>query len=461
MARTKARLGVAALLALGLAAVAGSRALRAQEPAAPAPRARGRVLLVSLDGLRPEVYLEPGFATPNLRALAARGISARRVDGVFPTLTYPAHATLATGCRPARHGIVSNTVFDPRDGGKRWYWEASHLLAPALWDAERAAGGRTAAVRWPTTVGARAIDWNIPEAFDADPAGDHLAALRAATTPGLLEAVWPKLPEDPRDDAALDAGATEATARIIERDRPELVLLHLIQADAAQHRFGRDDPHVAQAFAALDSHLGRLLRALETAGVASATNVVVTGDHGFRDLHTRVRPNVLLREAGLVTLAGEKVQEWSAFAHASGGSAAVYLRSPGDRASADRALAALRAAADGRYRGLFTVVDRETLDREGAFPGALCALDSEAGYAFEDEATGTVLAPSHARGVHGARPEHRELATGLVGAGPGLLAGRTVPVFRQVDVAPLAAHLLGCELGPAVEGVLVPGILAR
>src|SRR5262249_60435018 len=90
---------------------------------------RQRVLLVSLDALRPEVYLDAKFDVPNLRAIAARGVTARKVQGVFPTLTYPSHTAIATGCRPARSGIVMNTVFDAEDGSRRWYFEAAHLGA--------------------------------------------------------------------------------------------------------------------------------------------------------------------------------------------------------------------------------------------------------------------------------------------------------------------------------------------
>ncbi|KAF1049498.1 alkaline phosphatase family protein [Xylophilus sp.] len=43
---------------------------------------------------------------------ARRGVVAEGVDGVFPTLTYPSHTTLAKGVAPARRGIVYNTRFN-------------------------------------------------------------------------------------------------------------------------------------------------------------------------------------------------------------------------------------------------------------------------------------------------------------------------------------------------------------
>jgi hypothetical protein len=431
--------------------------LRAEEPAP-----KGRVLLVSLDGLRPEVYLDERFEMPVLRALAARGVSARRVTGVFPTLTYPSHATIATGCRPARHGIHHNTVFDPAlAGGKRWLFEATNLRATTLWDAAAKAGLRTSAVRWPTTVGAR-IDFHVPEVFDyLDPKADHWALVKKHATTGLLEELHPETPVL-EEEPAVDDVFGELAARIIETRKPELLMLHLVQADGAQHANGRDDPKVKAAFAALDRHLGRLLRALEVAGVASSTNVIVTGDHGFLDVHTSVRANALLRELGFVkTDAQGNVADWTAMAHNGGGSAAIYLKDPADRATGERVLTALRSAAAGSLRGIVNVLDRDALDREEGYPGAVCALECEAGYGFDSGAAGEVLNPAFAKGTHGYLPSRPELATGLVAAGPGLASGHVIPSFRQIDIAPLAAKLLGCDLGPSCQGRVIPGVLAR
>src|SRR4051794_41133705 len=69
------------------------------------------VILLSIDGLRPDYYLHPDsyhLTIPHLRALLQQGSYAQRMLGVYPTLTYPSHTTIVTGVRPARHGIVSN-----------------------------------------------------------------------------------------------------------------------------------------------------------------------------------------------------------------------------------------------------------------------------------------------------------------------------------------------------------------
>ena len=66
------------------------------------------LVLISIDGLRPAFYLDDAYAAPALRALVAAGSHARAATPPFPSVTYPGHATIVTGVRPARHGILGN-----------------------------------------------------------------------------------------------------------------------------------------------------------------------------------------------------------------------------------------------------------------------------------------------------------------------------------------------------------------
>ena len=100
------------------------------------------VLLISVDGLKPEAILDADgheLRVPNLRALLADGVHATGVRGVLPTLTYPSHMTLLTGVSPATHGIYANTTFDPLGRNERgWYWYAEDVRVATLWDAAAA-----------------------------------------------------------------------------------------------------------------------------------------------------------------------------------------------------------------------------------------------------------------------------------------------------------------------------------
>jgi predicted AlkP superfamily pyrophosphatase or phosphodiesterase len=126
----------------------------------------GHVIVISIDGMMPEVYTNPdrlGLRIPNLREMAQAGYASQGATGVFPTVTYPSHTSMMTGVAPAVHGILANTPLDPFDKNRGgWYYYTEQIRVPTLWQVVKQAGGTTAAIGWPVTVGAN-FDINIPE----------------------------------------------------------------------------------------------------------------------------------------------------------------------------------------------------------------------------------------------------------------------------------------------------------
>lgn len=70
------------------------------------------VLVVSFDGFRHD-YFEKNV-TPTLQKLRSEGVHAEYIRNVFPTKTFPNHQSIATGLFPESHGVLSNSVFDPK-----------------------------------------------------------------------------------------------------------------------------------------------------------------------------------------------------------------------------------------------------------------------------------------------------------------------------------------------------------
>jgi predicted AlkP superfamily pyrophosphatase or phosphodiesterase len=428
-------------------------ALVAVACAAVAPRATtaSHVVLVSIDALRPEFYLDPAFEAPTLRALVAEGSHARGAESVFPTLTYPAHASLATGVRPARHGIAFNFLFDRERDPTRWYEEAVDLRAPPIWTWARAAGLTTAAVNWPATLGAP-IDWLLPERdYWARP--EPLPLLVAASTPGLFTRLG--VSPDPgmfRDAKRWDAFVTATAAGILRDVRPHLLLLHLVEADLVQHQAGRAATGLPQAVARLDGHLATLRQAVADAGIADRTTIIVTGDHGMQDVREYVYPNHVLARAGL--RACPRAPGWRATAHVAAGSAAVFVDPPGDADVTARATQVLREAAGDRY----TIVSRAALDALGAMTGAAFALEATPGWAIGsscDRGLTEAAQGGPVVGTHGFLPSRASMTTGFLAAGAGVRRGVALERIRIVDVAPTAAHLLGVSPPPVDGRVLV------
>jgi len=453
------------LVALVLASLVSgtpTQARRQAAPAASAARLADHVILISIDGFRPAMYRDAareGLNLPNLTALRDAGSFAEGVQVSHPSMTYPSHTSMATGVSPARHGIVSNTIFDPPIGSPVWYYERAAMKAPAVWDLAKANGLKTAGASWPVTVGAT-FDVLFPESNQAPRDSTWLARARADSTPGLVDAVVKEMggfgENDNRDAVQRDRFTAAMATHIIRTARPNLLMIHLMETDTAQHADGPGSPAARAAIEHIDAHVGAIVRAAEDAGIRARTGFVVSGDHGFSRVHTLIQPNVILREGGwLKTDENGRVSEWQAASHAT----AIRLRDPNDRALAARIEQAFTNLAEGRYRGIFRVVSRAELDALGAYPEAAFFIEPAEGYYVSDGVTGgTVLVGTTRRGAHGFLPTETRMHTGLIASGAGIRTGVPLPLLRQIDIAPTIARLLGFDM-PDVDGVPMVGLL--
>ncbi|OQJ81015.1 hypothetical protein BMS84_09755, partial [Leuconostoc pseudomesenteroides] len=64
------------------------------------------LVIVSFDALGAEDVAQHLDMMPNLAQLIQRGAHVKKVEGIYPTLTYPSHTSIMTGVYPAKHGIV-------------------------------------------------------------------------------------------------------------------------------------------------------------------------------------------------------------------------------------------------------------------------------------------------------------------------------------------------------------------
>src|SRR4051812_9541599 len=204
--------------AIALAAIAcgcAASLVAAQPPAR-------HVVMVSIDGMRPQVYGESSqVKLPALRRLMQRGAWSHGVTGVMPTVTYPSHTTMITGVTPGVHGIYDNRIADP-DGtsGMAWYWYARDIKVTTLPGAVRAAGGTAAAVSWPVTVGMD-LDYNVPEMIQVRHR-ENLELVDALTMPAHLLDAYVKASGKPLSWPINDDDREGLAEWILEQHQPTL-----------------------------------------------------------------------------------------------------------------------------------------------------------------------------------------------------------------------------------------------
>ena len=437
------------------AALVGTTGAEAQF-ASSAPRRP--VVLVSIDGLKPEyVRLADslGLHIPALRALAAGGASASGVVGVFPTVTYPSHATLVTGVSPARHGIVANTTFDPLMRNQAgWYWYAEDLQVPTLWDVLTRAGGTTAAIHWPVNVGAN-ITWNVPQIWRTGTPDDR-KLLRALGTPALLDSLEVRMGAPYADGIDESIGADEVrarfAARLIEWKRPGLTMAYLTALDHEQHEAGPWTPRSFAVLERVDAALDTIVQAARRT-YGNEVSIAVVSDHGFAATHTEVHLGVALARAGLITVApsgDERPTNWRAMIWPSGGTAAVVLRDSSSPALRDSVLAVLRRLAADSTNGIAEIVERRALDTAGAYPTASVVVAFREGWRLGYRLRGDLRGPVTG-GTHGYPPTNAFMRASFFMVGPGIAPGRQLGLIDMRDVAPTLAARMGIAL-PLAEG---------
>jgi hypothetical protein len=219
--------------------------LPAELPLDPADRV---VLVVSVDGLRPDAW--EAAATPTLDLLAASGAATRRALSAELPKTLPGHTSMLTGVQPSVHGVTHN----------RWRpWEPT-LKQPTVFRWVRAAG-------LDTTLIATKRKFRL-----LDVAGD-VGRFEWVRDRAWRVFVRPELKGSSRQvvDECLD---------LLEEGRRGLYFLPLPEVDDRGHKKGWMSEEQLEAVAAVDRELGRLRQGLDELGLREETSWLLTADHG-------------------------------------------------------------------------------------------------------------------------------------------------------------------------------------
>jgi arylsulfatase A-like enzyme len=201
------------------------------------------VIVISVDGLRPDAIERFGART--LTRLIDQGSASLTASTILPSKTLPSHTSMLTGTEPDAHGVFWNEAEMERHG---------FVTTPTIFATAHAAGLGTAA-------------------FFSKSKFEHLAV------PGTLDHA--RFPRGLGRDLA--SKTMDAVQAYLMDARPNLMFVHLADADFAGHIFGWMSRPYGWAVGAVDREIGELLRSADRAFGAGNYTVIVTSDHGGHD----------------------------------------------------------------------------------------------------------------------------------------------------------------------------------
>ncbi|GAA5231957.1 alkaline phosphatase family protein [Verticiella sediminum] len=307
-------------------------------------------------------------SAPAIHALAQHGTCYANARSVFPSTTRVSSASIATGCLPARHGLLGNRMLLEEDGGL-----VSHDVgAPAFRDHLFKTTGRTLLV--PTLAervrehGGACIMSNVSPgaAYFHDPDGHGHVLHRAGSFGPGRERLSGGRGLDIPSGAHGDRLMTQRFCALIESENaPAVATLWLSEPDHSGHREPLGSPAHRAAIAHADACVNavwRSVRRLREAGVDVL--LLVGSDHGMETVIGEVDVAAELRRAGLIGNA-----DGTSVAVAANGSACVL-----GLAQAGRARAAEIAGYLSRQPWCGTVHRGDALADVGLPESAACTL---------------------------------------------------------------------------------------
>ncbi len=417
------------------------------------------IILISISGLRADFITQPDsfrLRLPQIQSLRARGGYAVGTEGVFPSQTIPAHATILTGTMPADHGITSDYRFDIDTGtaAETPHQSIDNNRSETIWEYVRRAGLTTATAGFPLTIGA-AINFNLHPLATNESTAD--AELRLSLSTTLRQKMDAREAAFKKDQILQpeDAFNADALSYLIEKYQPNVSMIRFSSLEKAQEKFGMESQQAIMALERIDGLISQIGASVGQADLEPETTWILLSDYGVSKVEQEFRPNVVLKRTGLLS-PGEnhKIVSWRAMAQTYGGSAAIYVRNPKDEKFVQEIEALFQEQHLRPDSPIWRVIPRRDAARLGADPRAVLYLDASPAFTMSDKATGSSIEAANVRSAHGYSPSRSEMRGALILAGHGIKPGSKLEYARLIDIAPTIARLIGSEMKTARGRVL-------
>ena len=429
---------------------------------------KNRLLVLSIDALFYD-DMEYMKTLPNFKAYLERASYTRGMKTIYPSLTYPAHVSIATGQYPSEHGIYQNEKLDLSKKKFDWYWYHDEIQVDTILDVAKKNGYTTSSVLWPVMGGCPNVDYLIAEIWAETAESDPRPVFEKSSSKILMDTIFDKYKHHLNwmRQPNLDEFGVCCAEEIIETYKPEVMTIHLAHLDHTRHANGLQNEAVKSALRDNDAWFGRLVNALKKAGVYEQTNIVILGDHGHMEVEQVVCPNVIFAENGLIDCdENGKVSRYDAYCLSAAFSTQVILKNPDDQEMRGKVLSLLEEMKEDKSLGIEQIITKEDALSQHHVKGNFEFILEGDGTSFHNDCVGEVIRTHDntdyklSLTTHGHLP-HKGPQPAFIAAGPAILPGLELKAGSVLDEAPTFAEILGIEFesleGKALKEIIIKG----
>lgn len=393
---------------------------------------------------------------PVFKSIWKQAARVKRVRSIYPSVTYPCHTTMMTGCYPDKHGIINNELSNVTELASDWNWFYDKVKVPSLFDLAKKNGLVTGAVFWPVTGNCPSVDYLINEYWPQKEGEttEECFALSGSSPEVIRSCIEPNVwMQKHRIHPYCDEFVSACAASMIRKYKPNLLMIHTANIDGYRHESGVFSPKVTHGLHEIDNWLGWIIKAAQDAGIYEDTDFFIVSDHGQININRVVCPNVLFARRGLIQVDEKgQVRDYTAMVKSSGASGQVFLKDSSDQKAYNKTYELLKEMCEEGIYGISRVYTAEEVKEEEHLAGDFSFVIETDGYtSFGGDWKGPLVRGfdtsdyrfGHA--THGHHPDKGPSPT-MIAFGPSIKSGVVMGRCSLADEAPTFAAALGLKM---------------
>jgi predicted AlkP superfamily pyrophosphatase or phosphodiesterase len=264
---------------------------------------------------------------------------------VFPSVTSTIQASVLSGEYPAKHGIISNGLYD-RENCQVLFWEQSAKLVQTerIWDTLKKKNSdiKTAVLFWQNTMFANSDVIITPRPIHLENGSMDMWCY--SRPPNYYEEVAQNIGEfdlysywGPFSSFKSTEWISKSVEYTLEKITPNLLFAYLPQLDYTSQKYGPSSNQVNEDLKKIDEIVNSILKKIENLGLIDETEFILFSEYGFNDVNEGIPINRILRENRLLATRTIKNKEYidfeysKAFAVVDHQVAHIFVNKPEDK----------------------------------------------------------------------------------------------------------------------------------